>query len=69
MTVYCPRKKCYYNNAKTDRDEGVCTKDNLDLEIINYGYNDFSCCTEYIVISHRDTIPDRSYKEISEIGG
>ena len=45
--VYCPMKKCNYNNAQRDTDEGICTKQDLELSVAHYDYNNFPYCSEY----------------------
>lgn len=48
MTViYCPLKKCQYNNAKTPEDEGICTKENLEMEMRCWYDCRFVYCPEY----------------------
>ena len=46
--VYCPMKGCKYNDAHGDyRKEGICYKDELELHVAEYDYNNFPYCAEY----------------------
>lgn len=41
-------KGCKYNDAHGDyRKEGICYKDELELHVAEYDYNNFPYCAEY----------------------
>ncbi len=51
-TIYCPMKKCQYNNARLETDEGSCYKKEIELDIHECDYHDLPYCPEYNVIKN-----------------
>ena len=44
--VYCPMKRCQYNEAMQAEDEGICSKDEIEMGKAEYT-KDFAYCPEY----------------------
>jgi len=62
MTViYCPLKECEYNNAVRFEDEGICSKDEVQMGIGEYN-SEFAYCVDEKVTKSRDIRKKPSYR-------